>query len=210
MSIKKIVITGGPGAGKTEGMEKIKEAFHLLSYKVILIPEVATELIDAGISPESCPSRAAFQKEVLTLQLKKEKEAETAAENMGEEKILIACDRGALDSKAYLTETEYHEMLQSLRCDEIVLRDSYDAVFHLVSAAKGAEQFYTTDNNQARTETPEEAARIDDGLIAAWEGHPHFRIIDNESGFDGKIQRLIEEIAAFLGEEERNTKDCLL
>ena len=201
MSIKKIVITGGPGAGKTAGMEKIKEAGLTLGYKVLLVPEVATELINAGVSPGTGLSRAAFQKEVLALQLEKEKEAEKEAENMGEEKVLIVCDRGALDSKAYLTETEYHEMLHSLRCNEIELRDSYDAVFHLVTAGKGAEQFYTTENNQARTETPEEAAKIDDRLIAAWEGHPRFRMIENTSGFDRKVQRLMEEIAAFLGEE---------
>ena len=32
----------------------------------------------------------------------------------------------------------------------------YDAVFHLVTAAQGAERFYTLENNQARSETPEQ------------------------------------------------------
>ena len=82
------------------------------------------------------------------------------------------------------------------------LRDSYDAVFHLVTAAKGAEKFYTTANNAARTETVEQAAALDDKLIAAWTGHPHFRVIDNTSDFEDKLKRLIGEISSFLGEPE--------
>jgi CYTH domain-containing protein len=80
------------------------------------------------------------------------------------------------------------------------LRDHYDAVFHLVTAARGAEQFYTLANNAARYETPEEAIRSDDALIAAWTGHPHLRVIDNRWDFEGKMRALLREIAAFLGQ----------
>jgi len=97
---------------------------------------------------------------------------------------------------------EYIIDLSELNLNETELRDSYDAVFHLVSAAKGAEEFYTLSNNKARTETVEEAAEMDDKLISAWTGHPHFRIIDNTRGFDEKMKRLICEISSFLGEPE--------
>ena len=89
-----------------------------------------------------------------------------------------------------------------LGLNEVELRDGYDAVFHLVTAAKGAEKFYTTANNTARTETVDEAAALDDKLIAAWTGHPHLRIIDNSLGFEEKMKHLIGEIANFLGEPE--------
>ena len=82
----------------------------------------------------------------------------------------------------------------------MALRDQYDAVFHLVTAAKGAERFYTTVNNTARTETPEQAAALDDQLIAAWTGHPHLRVIDNSTDFEEKMRRLIAEISTVLGE----------
>ena len=78
-------------------------------------------------------------------------------------------------------------------------RAKYDAVFHLVTAAKGAEQFYTTANNSARIETVEQAVALDDKILAAWTGHPHFRVIDNETNFEDKMKRLIKEIASFLG-----------
>ena len=55
---------------------------------------------------------------------------------------------------------------------------------HLVTAANGAEKFYTGDNNQARYETVEEAIALDSKLIDAWVGHPSFAIIENnKNGF---------------------------
>ena len=121
---------------------------------------------------------------------------------MPKEKVLIVCDRGALDNKVYMSDQEFSDVLDALGTTEVELRDSYDAVFHLVTAAKGAGQFYTTANNAARTETAEEAAALDDRLIAAWTGHPHLRVIDNSVDFETKMKRLIAEISAFLGEPE--------
>jgi CYTH domain-containing protein len=119
---------------------------------------------------------------------------------MKTDKVLVVCDRAAMDNSAYMTEAEFGWVLKQMQTNEIALRDQYDAVFHLVTAAKGAEKYYTLANNQARTESVEEAAALDDKLIAAWTGHPHFRIIDNSSGFEEKMMRLIREITAFLGE----------
>ncbi|MBR2188701.1 MAG: AAA family ATPase [Eubacterium sp.] len=202
MTITKIVITGGPCAGKTTGMSWIQNSFTQRGYTVLFIPETATELISGGVGPKTCGSNLDFQKCQMRLQLEKEKVFEQAASTMSAEKILIVCDRGALDNKAYMTDAEFAEVLAATGSNEIELRDSYDAVFHLVTAAKGAEQSYETDNNKARTETPEEAAALDDKLISAWTGHPHLRIIDNSLDFDGKMRHLIREITAFLGEPE--------
>lgn len=202
MSITKIVITGGPCAGKTTGMSWIQNAFTERGYKVLFIPETATELISGGVAPWTCSSNGEYQKCQLKLQQEKEKVFELAASTMDAEKILIVCDRGALDNKAYMTEAEFAVALSFIGANEVELRDGYDAVFHLVSAAKGAEEFYTTANNTARTETVEQARVLDDKLISAWTGHPHLRIIDNSIGFEEKMKRLISEIANFLGEPE--------
>ena len=80
------------------------------------------------------------------------------------------------------------------------LRDGYDAVFHMVTAAKGAERFYTTANNKVRTESPEQARALDDKLLAAWTGHPHLRVIGNTGSFEDKLKHLVAEIRSFLGE----------
>jgi CYTH domain-containing protein len=120
---------------------------------------------------------------------------------MPKEKILLVCDRGALDNKAYMTQADFDKVLDIVGHNEVELRDSYEAVFHLVTCAKGAEEFYTLENNGARTETVDEASALDDKIIAAWTGHPHLRIIDNDTDFELKMKRLLDEMTAFLGEE---------
>ena len=202
VQITKIVITGGPCGGKSTAMSWVQNAFTQKGYKVLFIPETATELITGGIAPWTCGSNGEFQKCLLRMQLEKERVFEQAAKTMNAEKVLIVCDRGALDNKAYMDSLEFAQVLEYLEMSEVDLRDNYDAVFHLVTAAKGAAEFYTTANNNARTETVEEAAAIDDKLIAAWTGHPHLRVIDNSSDFDEKLKRLISEISSFLGEPE--------
>jgi len=202
MSITKIVITGGPCAGKTTAMSRIEESFTKLGYRVLFVPESATELISGGVSPVTCGTNLAFQQGIMRLQLTKESVFEEAAATMDSEKILIVCDRGVLDNKAYMTEEEFSFVAKSTGFSEVELRDGYDGVFHLVTAAKGAEKYYTTANNSARTEDIATAVSIDDRLISAWTGHPHFRVIDNSSDFEGKLRRLEEEIRSFLGEPE--------
>ena len=201
MAITKIVLTGGPCAGKSTAMSRIQEEFTQRGFSVLFIAETATELINGGVTPTTCGTKDAFQECLLKLQLEKEAVYEQAAAKMPTDKVLIVCDRGALDNKAYMTEAEFQKTVAHIS-SEVELRDGYDAVFHLTTAAKGAVEFYRTDNNTARTETPEEAAALDDKLIAAWTGHPHLRVIDNSTDFDGKMHRLITEIATFLGVPE--------
>ena len=202
MKISKIVITGGPCAGKTTAMSWIQNALPQMGYTVLFVPETATELISGGVAPWTCGTNGEYQKCQMKLQVEKEKIFEQAARTMPGEKVLIVCDRGALDNKAYMNSIEFAEALQFVGSNEVELRDTYDAVFHLVTAAKGAKEFYTTANNTARTETVEEASALDDKLISAWTGHPHLRVIDNTTSFEDKMKRLIAEIASFLGEPE--------
>ncbi len=202
MEISKIVITGGPCAGKTTAMSWVQNAFTQMGYTVLFVPETASELITGGVAPWTCGTNAEYQKCQIELQIKKEDLFERAASTMNAEKILIVCDRGALDNKAYMSPDDFADVVRFIGSNEVELRDNYDAVFHLVTAAKGAEEFYTKANNAARTETVEEAAALDDKLISAWTGHPHFRVIDNTTSFEEKMKRLITEIASFLGEPE--------
>ena len=198
MSVTKIVITGGPCAGKSTAMSRIQSELSQLGYKVYFIAESATEVITSGVTPDL----KNFQKHLLQYQLDKEKMYENIAKDNDEAKTVIVLDRGVLDSKIYMQPGEFERICKELNTTELELRDNYDAVFHLVTAAKGAAEFYTTANNTARHETVEEAAYMDDRGIEAWTGHPHFRVIDNSTDFDEKIKRLMREITAFLGEPE--------
>ena len=203
VKINKIVLTGGPCSGKTTALTWINNYFSKRGYTVLAVPETATELISNGVAPWTCDTNYDFQTFQVKLQKEKEEIFESAAKTMkSNNKILIVCDRGVLDNKAYMTETEFRRILKDLGSSEIRERDSYDAVFHLVTAAKGKESVYNCESNIARTESIEEARKVDDDIIAAWTGHPHFRIIDNSTDFEEKLERLLKEITVFLGEPE--------
>lgn len=201
MEITKIVITGGPCGGKSTALSWIQNAFTARGYRVLFVPETATELIRGGVAPWTCGSNGEYQKCQVKLQIEKEQVFEQAARTMNADRILIVCDRGALDNKAYMNDQEYQAVLDHLNTNEIDLRDNYDAVFHLMTAAKGAKEFYTLANNAARIETVEQAIELDDKILHCWTGHPHFRVIDNSTDFAEKMKRLIAEITSFLGEK---------
>ena len=199
--ITKIVVTGGPCAGKSTAQSWIQQTFEKKGYAVLFVPESATELITSGVAPWTLESNFDFQNAILKLQIAKENIFEQSAKKIyGKDKVLIVCDRGVLDNKAYMEKQEFEKILKVNNLSETTLRDEYDAVFHLVTCAKGAEEFYTLENNSARTETVAEAISLDDKLISAWTGHPHFRVIDNSSNFENKMKKLIAEISAILGE----------
>ncbi len=202
INISKIVLTGGPCAGKTTALNWISNYFTKRGYTVLFVPETATELISNGVAPWTCGTNYEYQKFQVQLQKVKEKIFDDAARTMNNNKILIVCDRGMLDNKAYMKDVEFKRLMREFNTSETKERDSYDAVFHLVSAAKGKEDVYTLANNQARTESIEEARVLDDKIISSWTGHPHFRIIDNSTDFENKLERLLKEIASFLGEPE--------
>ena len=63
----------------------------------------------------------------------------------------------------------------------------YDAVFHLVTAAIGCEEFYNH-GNEARSETVEEAKILDKKTRKTWLGHNHLRVIDNKTNFENFCQ----------------------
>ena len=202
VKITKIVLTGGPCAGKTTALNWIDNYFSNRGYTVLFVPETATELISNGVAPWTCGSNYDYQKFQIKLQKVKEQIFEDASKTMKNDKILIVCDRGILDNKAYMKDAEFKQILKENKTTEVKERDSYDAIFHLVSAAKGKEEVYTLANNTARTETIEQAKEIDDKIISAWTGHPHLRIIDNSTDFEEKLEKLLKEISSFLGEPE--------
>ena len=203
--VVKIVLTGGPAAGKTTLISRILHEFKQEDgWRVITIPETATELISGfGIRPfGDCMSMLAFQDFVIADQIHKEKLALQAAEVVREENILIIYDRALMDDKAYITDEEFDQVIARFdgRTEASVLA-GYDAVIHLVTCAKGAEFAYNL-GNAARTESLEAAREMDDRTLRAWRGHPNLIIIDNSVNFEDKINRAIVEIYRLLGEPE--------
>lgn len=197
--IVSVVLTGGPCGGKTQASGWITADMQRKRWRVVFVPESATELINAGISPTSCGSDLAFQRCVMRLQMDKEQQYRLMAEALPCDKVLLVFDRGLMDSKAFLKNMEFQGLLRELGLTEVQARDRYDAVFHLVTVAKGAREHYRTSNNSARRETANEAAALDDRMIKAWSGHPRLRIIDNSTGYEDKLRRLIAEVSNVTG-----------
>lgn len=199
--MKTIVLTGGPCAGKTTALNHIVEHFSQLGYAVFTLPESPTLFNQAGVDFLTKDKKLFLETEkaLLDFQLQMENQFARIAKADGRPALLI-CDRGTMDIAAYMPQEVWQAILDESKMNPVELRDKrYDAVIHMVTAAKGAEDYYTLANNQSRTETPEIARMLDEKLIHAWEGHPHLRVIGNNTDFTGKLQRVIDEIAAVLG-----------
>ena len=204
----KICLTGGPCGGKSTIFSHLSQMLEDRGYYVFRIEECATELILNGISPNNNLSLLDFQKFVLDDQLKKEQLYAKLSKFYPNDKIIIFCDRGIMDSCAYITKEEYEPLLKEHNMTFADAFAHYDAVLHLVTAADGAEKYYQWNdpnkedcgNNAARSESPEEARIKDKKTLNAWIGHPHLRVFDNSTNFEGKIKKVIEEVFALLGE----------
>ena len=105
--VTKIVITGGPCAGKTTAMSWIQNAFTKLGYAVLFVDETATQLITGGAAPWLSTSNRDFQWQLIQLQQAKEKAFTEIGKTLKENKILIVCDRAVMDNCAYMTDQEF-------------------------------------------------------------------------------------------------------
>jgi CYTH domain-containing protein/predicted ATPase len=202
--IHRIVLTGGPCGGKTTALVKIRERLESFGFRVYLVPESATLLLTGGVSVAGASPEQilAFEAALLRAQMALEEAFLQVAASTGAPSVLI-CDRGAMDVSAYLPPDLWQALLDEHGWTVVELRDRrYDAVVHLVTAAEGAEAFYTTANNAARTETPEKARELDARLRHAWVGHPHLRVVDNSTDFAGKVRRVIEAVCRVTGVPE--------
>ena len=199
--VGKIVLTGGPCAGKTTALSRIEQELSENGYHVFVVGESATELIKGGIKPFGVKpfDLVLFQKLILKYQYEKEQIYEEAIKMLPEdEKGVILYDRGLLDNKAYIPDDVFREIVLENNMQELDLLDSYDMVLHLVTAADGCPEYYTLENNQARTETIEEAIALDKKTQEAWLGHSRLIIVDNSTEFEEKINRTLEHIYQLL------------
>ena len=212
-NVTKIVLTGGPCAGKTTALVRIIEHFTSLGFKVFTVPEVPT-LYSQGGWNYLTPNRQLYyegERAILATQLALEDWFVRLAETCTLP-TLVVCDRGTLDISAYMTPDMWDELMSLEHTNAEQLRNRYDAVLHLVSAADGAEQYYTTATNANRYEQANEeglriARELDKKVIKAWTGHPHLRVIDNHDDFDRKLSCVIKEIASVLGLPQQVTEE---
>lgn len=201
----KIVLSGGPCAGKDSLVAKIFKELPEKGWHVFCIEEAATSLILDGVHPGSEISMDRFQEFVLDHQLFQEEQFMNLTKYYDPDKIVLIINRGIMDQLAYCSKETLEKMLKERGLTIIQARDRYDAVIFLQSAANGAEEFYTLMNVvngeevQVRRESVEEARELNQRTLDAWIGSPHLKVIGNEGNFEEKLNRAMQEIYNILG-----------
>ncbi|MBS2018824.1 MAG: ATP-binding protein [Deltaproteobacteria bacterium] len=177
MGPKKIVVTGGPGAGKTALLEVARRD---LCAHVDVLPEAARIVFGGGFPRRlDEAARRGAQRAIYHVQT----ELETIGSDRPHVETLL-CDRGRLDALAYWPgawEEFFHELGTSLEAE----LDRYAAVIHLEVPTNG--NGYTKD--AVRIESEREAHAIDARLLEVWSRHPRRFVIESSPDFVEKAQR---------------------
>ncbi|MEK7552514.1 MAG: AAA family ATPase [Patescibacteria group bacterium] len=201
-NVPMVVLTGGPDAGKTTILSFLRQKLEELGWTVFFVPETATLMINGGLRPRGVGSNPKeFQLGLLKCLLA----LEDAFCNMAKiaqsngERVVVICDRGAMDGQAYLEKTLFENLVKSLgRSTGEFLGQRYQGIIHLQSTAVGLPEMYNHDN-PARTETVEEAMVKDQAVLEAWCGHQHIKIITADENFAKKRQAVLAATCSLLG-----------
>jgi predicted ATPase len=180
-----IVLTGGPGAGKTAVMGAARQIF---GPKVAILPEAASIVYSGGFPRHPNPTSVrAAQRAICRVQ----EELERYVTEEGRALVAL-CDRGITDGAAYWPEgMDAFFPAIGLSRESVFAR--YHTVIHLrsPSAALG----YNRDNPM-RTETAEQAAEIDRRIEGAWSGHGNRFLVPATETFTEKLDHVTEMILA--------------
>jgi predicted ATPase len=173
-----VVLTGGPGAGKTAVLEVVRR--HLWEH-VAVLPESASIVFGGGFPRKSTVAgRRAAQRAIYSVQ----RQLERLAIEEGEARVVL-CDRGTLDGVAYwpLGDATFYAENGTERAQELT---RYAAVIHLRTPTAGYNH-----QNPLRVESVQEAAAIDERIARAWDGHPRRLFVESTDGFMEKVERAI-------------------
>lgn len=199
--IRKIVLTGGPGSGKTTVIESIKKNYGG-KYKILVSDETASHLMGMGLRPfgDNPVPLLDFQELVLREQLSKEEVIDKGLSFLSDEDIIVIYDRGLLDNMAYISEEEFQIILNRFKEKYTIneFLERYDLILNLVSR----KDFYTTENNPERTEKADEAISLGEKTLHAWMGHKNLKIIAPRDDINDKIKEVLNNINEILEEEQ--------
>jgi predicted ATPase len=187
----RIVVTGGPGGGKTTAADLFRRE---LGERVVIVPESATLLFSGGF-PRSAEQHAkvAAQRAIYHVQTN----LEDVQSALYPDRILL-CDRGTVDGAAYWPgePEEYFEAVGSSQERELA---RYDAVLFFQTAAAGG--MSVEGGNPTRIETNAQAVELDTRLFALWSKHTRFMVVPHNPSFVKKIMyglAMLESIVAQL------------
>jgi hypothetical protein len=181
-TIPRIVVTGGPGGGKTAVLELARRE---LGPRVEVLPEAASIVFGGGFPRRlDTPARRAAQRAIYHVQTELERMA-----NESSQALATLCDRGTIDGLAYWPgpwDAFFEELGTTLERE----LDRYVAIIHL--RVPDATNGYH--GSALRIESAREAGEIDARLLEVWSRHPSRVVIDAGADFLQKAQRALEAI----------------
>ena len=176
---RRIVLTGGPGAGKTAFLELVRQSFCA---HVRVLPEAAGLLFGGGFPREDAvEGRRAAQRAIFHVQ----RELEVVASI--HDSAIVLCDRGTVDGVAYWPGPS--DFWSSVGTTAEAELGRYDAVIHLRTPTQAGGYNH---ENPLRIESAATAAEIDDRILAAWQAHPRRWVVESSPHFLSKAERAIE------------------
>lgn len=201
--IPKIVLTGGPGGGKTTAINFLRKNLPCRGITPIFVPELATMLYEAGIrwmdiGHENEKKGYLFQVQMIQAQIEHEDTITAFASLVPGERKVIICDRGTIDNMAYADDS-WHEDILSQVGSLGYLKRRYDGIVHLDTQAYG--QGYTRENNPARYQDAEGAVANDKRVHSLWAAGPyvpHLRI-GYDISLDEKLKIVSDRVSSLVG-----------
>lgn len=212
--IEKLVIEGGPCAGKSTGIPRIRKALKALGWMVLISREVPTALVEEhdyvlGGEGQNI-SLPEFQNLVLSQVIRQEDELMERARKSREPKVVILCDRGRYGGLGYMDHDDFYKMAQqSCGQSKDALFTSYSGCIFLTSPAVDKPDVYIScmSGNPARRETdPRDAALQNQKSLDACVGVSRMIVIDNSGDFEQKMQKAVNAVLHFLGNKEYEQK----
>ena len=189
--MKKILITGGACAGKTTSLKIIKEYLEEKNYKVHIVEEVPTMLIEKGITSKNI-GRMEFQELVIKTQIENEKNYNEKYQN--EDKTIIIFDGSPIDSLKFIKRDELDEFLikYNKKYDDFI--NNYDGIIFLQTIAKKYPELYSNETNKARLLDIDEAIKRNDKILKEYKKYDKTYVINNYKKFETKKDKIIESI----------------
>jgi hypothetical protein len=195
-----IVCTGGPCGGKSTALNGLRATISAMRLDAYTIPEVPTLVQAAGFpypGMDGGELLKEFEYTLFDLQKTFEDRAKTLAEHRaahGKRPAVFILDRCLIDMKAYMPLEMWEWMLSRAGLTDAEVFARYDYAMHFVTAAEGAEAFYITSNNVARTESVDAAVAKDYDLRRVYQPMlPRWSLITNEEG--GFAQKLARSVS---------------
>ena len=173
----RIVLTGGPGGGKTTAADLFRRE---IGDGVVVVPEAATILFQGGF-PRSLEAHALRSAQTAIYHVQRRLEDTQAALFPGR---TLLCDRGTVDGAVYWPGSP-HEYFHAVDTTLEAELARYDAVIFFETAARGGVSI--EGGNPIRNESLAEAVRLDDKLRAIWSRHPRFILVPHNRSFFKKI-----------------------